>query len=271
MDDLTSHSLFSAVVNKESSHVFPDSTDPVVGRFVAVPGVRKIKEAMLRNVAVRKTIAWEVADFSQLSTKQTEAIQQVVSSLLYSEGHGGEVCGNLVNRVHYSDISEAFAVQILDESHHSRLLTQYVRGIMKRPILKPPFLSWLAVEQLKRLRDPIICTMAASHFVECAAAEVQIELVHNVDEPLLKQVFQVILRDEARHLSLGREALLFLLETPFYKKSWKREKALIYRYLLEFYSRITLNQYSSFASLFGIDIQRIQKRTLEKVDQAVPL
>jgi ribonucleotide reductase beta subunit family protein with ferritin-like domain len=270
MDDQTSQSLSSAEVNKDSAHTFLASPDPTVGRFVAIPPVRKIKEAMLNNVAKRKTITWEVADFSQLSSKQTAAIQQVISSLLYSEAHGGEVCGNLVNRVPYSDISEAFAVQILDESHHSRLLTQYLRGTMKCPVRKPPFLSWLAIEQLKRLRDPIICTMAASHFVECAAAEVQIELVHKVEEPLLRQIFQVILRDEARHQALGREALVFLLATPLYKKKWKREKAFIYRYFLEFYARITLNQYSDFASLFGIDIQRIHRRTLEKVHQSVP-
>jgi hypothetical protein len=238
---------------------------------VLVPAVRTIKEAMLKNDAQRQPIDWDAADFSGLSARQLTAIQRVVSSLLYSEIHGGAVCGNLLNRVPYADISDAFSVQILDESHHSWLLTRYLLDAMRRSVVRPPVVTWLAVEQLRRLRDPLISTMAASHFVECAAAEVQLELIHKVNEPLLVDIFGAILRDESRHQALGRESMLFLLETPEYKNSWRRHRARMYRHFVEFYSRITLNRYSEYASLFGIDLPRIHRRTLERVDHAVPL
>jgi hypothetical protein len=261
----------STELTKGSSRSPLNSTDPAAGQFVTVKSVRKISEAMLHNASSRQTIDWEAADFSGLLPKQKDAIQRVVSSLLYCESHGGEVCGNLLNRVPYSDISDAFALQILDESHHSWLLTRYLLDSMRRPVLKAPFIAWAAIAQLQRLRDPLICTLAAGYYVECAAAEVQTELINKIDEPLLRQVFRVILRDEARHQALGREAVLFLLETPPYESEWRRGRAKLYRHLLDLYSRLTLRQYSDCASLFGIDIRRIYNRTLEKIDDAVRL
>lgn len=282
MDEQARHSLsledraveslrLLSVTPQPASRTAIIASDPRAERFVSVPSIRRIEEAMIKNVVSRQSIAWERADFSNLTAKQVDAIQLVVSSLLYSEEHGGEVCGNLLNRSRYADISDAFAIQILDESYHSWLLARYVLDVMKRPIVKRPLITWLAVEQLKRLRDPLICTLAASFFVECAAAEVQSELIQKVDEPLLNQVFRLIFRDESRHQALGREAVLFLLQTPRYKNTWRTERARMYRHFLEFYSRITLNQYSKSASYFGISLKRIHERTLERVHEAVPL
>jgi hypothetical protein len=271
-------SPFSPSLSREGAHSPLGSSrsplasdDPAARRFLSVPSVRRIEESMLKNVAERQSVVWERADFSSLSPKQIDAIQTVVSSLLYSEAHGGEVCGNLLNRSPFADISDAFAIQILDESHHAWLLTRYLLDTMGRPIIKRPLITWLAVEQLKRLRDPLLCTLAASFYVECAAAEVQSELIHKVDEPLLNQIFRVIFRDESRHQALGREAVLFLLDTPRYKASWRRERAKMYRHFLDFYSRITLNHYKESASYFGIDLKGIHQRTLERVDESIPL
>jgi hypothetical protein len=247
------------------------SNDPSAQRFVSVPSIRRIQEAMLKNVAARKTVVWEKADFTALSQKQLDAIQLVVSSLLYAESHGGEVLGNLLVRAHFADISDAFAIQILDESHHAWLLTRYLLDAMKRRISKRPVFTWLAVAQMQRVRDPLMCAMAAGFYVECGAAEVQSELIQKVDEPLLNQIFRAIYQDESRHQALGRESVMFLLDTPRYKAAWRRERAKMYRHFLDFYSQITLNQFSVSSSYFGIDINKIHQRTLERVDAAIPL
>jgi hypothetical protein len=88
---------------------------------------------------------------------------------------------------------------------------------------------------------------------------------------LLNQIFRAIYQDESRHQALGRESVMFLLDTPRYKAAWRRERAKMYRHFLDFYSQITLNQFSVSSSYFGIDINKIHQRTLERVDAAIPL
>ena len=245
--------------------------EPDQDKLVPVPSVRRIRQSMVDNDLHRQAVRWGTADFSRLSSKQVDAVHRVVSSLLYAESHGNEVCGNLIRRIPYSEITDAFAVQILDESHHTRLLTRYVLAEMRRPILRPPLIAWLTVKHLQHVGDPLVCAMGAGYFVECAAAEVQWELIHNVEEPLLAEVFNVILRDESRHQALGREATVFLLDQAPYREGWKRARARMYRHFLAYYSRVTLNHYAECAKVFGIDLARIHKRTLDKVAAALPL
>ncbi len=264
---MADHSVRTAGKTASRTRLLGYATD----QFICIPSVNKIKQQMLDNNAQRQEIAWGTADFSGMSAKQVDAIHQVVSSLRYSEAHGGDVCGNILNRVPYDDISNAFAVQILDESHHCQLLTRYINEEMGRPIIRPTAITWLALEQLKRLHDPLICALAGGYFVECAAAEVQHELVKKIDEPLLVQIFRSILRDEARHQALGRESVRFLLNTPAYEKGWKRTRARLYQKFLNSYSRMTLNRYAEFAKLFGIDVQRIHRRTLERVANEISI
>jgi len=113
--------------------------------------------------------------------------------------------------------------------------------------------------------------MGAGHFIECAAAEVQFEMIHKIGEPLLAEVLKVILRDEARHQALGRAVTLFLLEQSDYKRGWKRDRAKIYRHFLNYYSQVLFNRYGDCAKLFGIDLAQVHRRTIDKVAAAVPL
>jgi len=142
---------------------------------------------------------------------------------------------------------------------------------LRRPNGRVPVVVGYANWQLSKMRDPLICAMAASHFSETGAAEVQSELVAKVDEPVLVDVFRSILRDESLHIALGREAVRFLLECPSYRTGWRRERARMYRYFLEFYSGVALGRFRKAAVFFGIDVDQIRRNTLERVRETIPL
>jgi len=246
-------------------------TVPLEERFESIPSVVRVKAAMLKSEASREAVEWGAADFSRLSAKHVDAIHEIVSSLRFNEAHGGIIGANLANRIPYRDISEAYTVQMLDESHHTWLLTRYETEELRRPSLRVPFVVGYANWQLSHMRDPLICAMAGSHFIETGAAEVQTELIAKVDEPLLVHIFSTIHRDEMRHIVLGREAVRFLLDRPPYKTGWRRERGRMYRHFLEFYSRLALGRFRKAAQYFGIDVDRIRTNTLARVREAVPL
>jgi rubrerythrin len=243
----------------------------IEGQYSPVPRVLNIRHAILRNDNERPSVAWGEADFSRLSSDQIDALQMVLSSVLSGEVHGRDIYAHLLAIVPYRDISDAYAAQILDENFHSRLLTRYLREEMHRPVLEPLLLARYAIRELLRLRDPLIATLAASLFVECTAAEMVAELMHKVKEPLAAQVLQVILRDEARHKALGREAALFLLETPPYKRRWAREKAKLYRFFNEHYCRFLFSSYGKFTQSLDFDAQAVHRRAMAAIHEAVPL
>jgi hypothetical protein len=142
---------------------------------------------------------------------------------------------------------------------------------LRLPIPRPPLVTWLAVELLQRLRDPLLSSLSASFFVEAAAAQIQAQLVERIDEPLIAAIFRVILRDESRHVALGREVVSFLLTDPDQRRGWKRIRKRVYRRNLYGYSAVTLAQYGPVARLFGIDTKKALAHAIERVDAAMTL
>lgn len=237
---------------------------------VPIPSVRRMRNLLLKNDFDRPAIAWGTADFSRLSAPHLDALQSIMSSILAGEVYGRDIYANLCTRVPYRDISDAYAAQILDESHHSRLLTRYLREEMRRPVERPILAARYSMKQLARLRDPLIATLTASLFVECTAAEMLAALVPRIEEPLLANILRTILRDEGRHSALGREASLFLLDTPRYKRGWHREKARLYRYFTEHFLYFLFRRYAKFAALLHVDTDGVCKRAIEKVHEVMP-
>jgi len=248
-----------------------ESNDDVARRYTPVPGVRRVKQAMVKNEANRTAVTWGTADSTRLSSAQLDGVHTVVSSLLYAESHGNDVCSNLICHVPYADISDAFAVQVLDESHHAWMLTRYLKQELRRPIIRRPLVPWLIVEQLKLIHDPLLCALSASFFIECAAAEVQAEIIRKVDEPLLVEIFRTISRDESRHIALGREVVAFLLDDPAQRRGWRRIRNRVFRDFLRLSAERTFHHYAPLAKLFGIDVPRALRHTMERLDGAVGL
>lgn len=236
-----------------------------------IPAVRRITNAILKNEAGRPPVAWGSADFSRLSAPRQDALWRITSSILFGEVHGRAIYASLLVRLPYRDLSDGFAAQILDEDHHARILSRYVVTEMRRPIASPLLAARYAVVELKRLRDPLIATLAASLFVECTAGELVAELATVSREPLLTQILRTILRDEGRHKALGREAALVLLDLPTYRRRWARQKARLYRVFNDRYCRFVFGRYARWTRVLDFDVDAVHRRAMAAIHDAVPL
>ena len=232
--------------------------------------MHRVREAMVRNECNRHSLPWGSTDLSRLTKRQRAAIHRIMSQLTAGEIAGRDISANLCRRMPHPELSDAFAAQILDESHHTAIFTRYVTQELRQPIEPPWLLVRYATAQLSRLGDPLIAALTASYFVEHTAAEVLSTLAARVDEPLCRALLRHVIRDEGRHTTLGREATLYLLDTPRYRHGWRRTRARVFRHFTELFLPIVFGQYAREAAAFDIDVRALCRKAIHTVHAVMP-
>jgi hypothetical protein len=176
---------------------------------------RAITATLQRNVQRRiESLPWHSFDAAKLTSSSSveRAFSFYLTQMYFTEAASPENLAVLASASPVAQVQQAFAAQIQDELAHGALLERYVMTCLGENRPREHFVSFVGRASGKWVQrlHPVVGAQAVTMAIEYYASNLAEALLDKVDEPLLRELLQDILKDEHRHRVLAVESVRLL-------------------------------------------------------------